>query len=102
MRPALPNNQLHNPFNNRFNDPVTRRLDDMQAYAYMVWLRERSQATCNMQSNSKSAPSSVIVAKRTASVSDTLEPGHEGRIFAGVFALFLVLLVSVAVLLKAV
>ncbi len=101
MRPALANNQLHNPFNNRFNDPVTRRLDDMQAYAYMVWLRERNQATCSMQSNSKSAPSSLIVAKRTASDSDALEPRHGRRILGGVFALFLVLLVSVAVLLKA-
>ena len=87
MRPALPNNPIHNPFNNRFNDPVTRRLDEMQAYAYMVWLRERNQATCNMQS-----------AERTASSTDAVEPSHGGRTFG--FALFLVLFV-VAVLLKA-
>ena len=87
MRPALQNNPIHNPFNNRFNDPVTQRHDDMQAYAYMVWLRERNQATYNMQS-----------AERTASPTDAVEHRHGGRTFG--FALFLVLL-FVAVLLKA-
>ena len=87
MRPALRNNPIHNPFNNRFNDPVTRRHDDMQAYAYMVWLRERNLATCDMQNT-----------KRTASGSDAVEHRRGGRTFG--FALFLVLL-SVAVLLKA-
>jgi hypothetical protein len=87
MRVALPNNSIHNPFNNRFNDPVTRRHDDMQAYAYMVWLRDRNQATCNVQSP-----------ERTASATDAVEHSHGGRTFG--FALFLVVL-SLAVLLRA-
>jgi hypothetical protein len=32
----VPNNPFQNPFYNRFNDPVTRRHDEMDAYA---WLR---------------------------------------------------------------
>lgn len=32
MKPGLTNDVLHNPFKNKFNDPVTRRLDEMQAY----------------------------------------------------------------------
>ena len=31
---------LHNPFQNRFNVPVTQRLDEMQAVTNMVWLHE--------------------------------------------------------------
>ena len=34
---ATPNNPFRNPFYNRFNDPVTRRHDEMETYA---WLRE--------------------------------------------------------------
>lgn len=33
MKRALTNDVLHNPFKNRFNDPVTRRWDEMQAYS---------------------------------------------------------------------
>ena len=32
MKPGLKNDALHNPFKNRFHDPVTRRWDEMQAY----------------------------------------------------------------------
>ena len=32
----VPSNPFQNPFYNRFNDPVTRRPDEMEAYA---WLR---------------------------------------------------------------
>lgn len=78
-----PNNPLHNPFFNRFNDPVRRRHDEMQAYAYMVWLRERNQGL-----------------HQTPSHLTRAEHGHAGRVFAGVFALFFVL-VSVAVLFRA-
>ena len=100
MRPALTNNTLHNPFHNRFNDPVTRRDDDMQAYAYMVWLRERNQSSGHPQNNLDVAPS-VIEDQSTQSVSES-EPKDSNRIFAGWLALCLVLVVSVAVLLKAV
>lgn len=32
MKPGLTKDVLHNPFKNRFHDPVTRRWDEMQAY----------------------------------------------------------------------
>jgi hypothetical protein len=91
MRPALTNSPLYNPFNNRFNDPVTRRHDDMQAYAYTVWLRERNQGVGNTTAASS-------LGNRSTRASDSLD-SHAGRTF-GVFALFLVFLVSVGVLLK--
>lgn len=100
MRPALPYNSLHNPFHNRFNYPVTCRRDEMQAYAYKVWLRERNQGGCQGQGNSTAAPSSVDVAERRANSSNALEPTPGEQIFVGGFALFLILFVLAVVLLK--
>lgn len=99
MRPALPNNLLHNPFDNRFNDPVTRRHDEMQAYAYKVWLRERNQGTCHTQIIPRTMSTASPVTKRSAHVPDAIAPTHAGT-FAEVFVLFVVLLLSVAMLLK--
>ena len=76
------NNPLHNPFFNRFNDPVKRRHDDMQAQAYMVWLRERNEGL-----------------HRTTAHLTSAQTGHAGRVFAGVFTLFFII-VSVAVLFR--
>ena len=100
MRQALTNNAFHNPFNNRFNDPVTRRHDEMQADAYMTWLRERNQGCGHTQSHHNSALSLASVAKEATSDSDVVESRDDGRTFAVVLALFLVLLISVAMLLK--
>ena len=83
MRTAHP---LHNPFINRFNDPVSRRHDDMQSYEYMVWLRERDQI------NRQNQASQLSIAK---------EPTHLGRFFASVFGL-LVLILTFAMLFKVV
>ena len=44
---------LHNPFINRFNDPVSRRHDEMQSHEYMVWLRDRDQVTLQIQQHSQ-------------------------------------------------
>ena len=99
MRPALTYDSLHNPFHNRFNDPVTCRRDEMQAYAYKVWLRERNRTGCQTQSNSTASPSSLIGAEQRSSVSDELETIHGGGILV-IFTLFLVLLASLAMLLK--
>ena len=90
MRQALANN-LHNPFYNRFQDPVTQRRDEMQAYENVIWLRERNEGTLT-----NSAPSTTIFDKET-NVSNVLQLSG-ARIFAGLFALLLVLLVSVSVL----
>jgi len=81
MRPAY---SLHNPFINRFNEPVTRRHDEMQCDEYIAWLRERNlggprQRACN------------TVAKASA---------HLGKIIAGVCGL-LVLLISIAAITNA-
>jgi hypothetical protein len=74
---------LHNPFINRFNDPVSRRHDEMQSHEYMVWLRDRDQVT--LQTHSR-----MSIAKESA---------RAVRLLAGVFGLF-VLIVSFALLLK--
>jgi len=76
---------LHNPFINRFNDPVNRRHDEMQSHEYMVWLRDRDRATLQIQQRSQ-----MSIAKESA---------HAVRLLAGVFGLF-VLIVSFALLLK--
>ena len=100
---SLPiNDPFHNPFYNRFNDPVQRRHDEMQAYAYMVWLKERNQLVHKTETSINSAHSPVIVSEQHAGVSDPSEPRHWGRLFGGVFALLLVVVVSVAFLSKAI
>jgi hypothetical protein len=76
---------LHNPFINRFNDPVHRRHDEMQSQEYMEWLRDRDQVTLQTQQHSQ--------------MSFGKEPAHTVRLFAGIFGL-LVLIVSFALLLK--
>jgi len=75
---------LHNPFINRFNDPVSRRHDEMQSHEYMVWLRDRDRA---------------IVQQEHSRMSIAKESAHAVRLLAGVFGLF-VLIVSFALLLK--
>jgi len=60
---SVPNNPFQNPFYNRFNDPVTRRHDDTDAYA---WVRSHqseqqshdvSRSTPNGPARSKTNPS---------------------------------------------
>ncbi|HJX91875.1 MAG TPA: hypothetical protein VJ372_15350 [Pyrinomonadaceae bacterium] len=75
---------LHNPFINRFNDPVSRRHDEMQSHEYMMWLRDRDQVTLQTQH------SKMSIAKESA---------HAVRLLAGIFGLA-VLIVSFALLLK--
>ena len=82
MRPAY---SLHNPFINRFNEPVTRRRDEMQCDEYMAWLRDRSLGDTARQKTSTS------VARASA---------HLGRMIAGLCGL-LVLLISIAAFMKA-
>lgn len=47
-------NSLHNPFQNRFNDPVTRRQDEMQSEAYIALLRERIHQSLNHSASTES------------------------------------------------
>jgi hypothetical protein len=69
-----PNHPLHNPFFNRFHEPVHRRDDDMQAYVPIP---------TDSQANEPNYPSE-----------------HARDRFGGLFAL-LVLAVSVALVLRA-
>jgi hypothetical protein len=71
---ALPTKSLHNPFFNRFHDPVTQRRDEFQLAENVVWLREDAE---------RKHQSSPVW-------------GHVGPVLAEAFALLLVLLVSVS------
>lgn len=76
MRPTLSNHPFCNPFYNRFNDPVQRRYDDMQAYV---------------------APSLNATPRTSHSEPDS---NHSGQVFAGAFALIVVLVVSAVLLVE--
>ena len=84
MQPVHP---LHNPFINRFNDPVNRRHDEMQSEAHMSWLRERDQSI----GPTKHISSRPVVNQRKGL----------GRFFVGVVGL-MALILSFAMLLKVV
>lgn len=91
MKAARPNT-LRNPFQNRFHDPVTWRLDEMQAHSNVIWPRQRSHGTHETESDIASS----LLADDYVERSDARVDGGK---FTGVFALFLVLLAS-AVLLR--
>ena len=69
---------IHNPFHNRFHVPVHSRLDEMQAYTQVVWLKD------------------------PAPLNGETETGQNGRPWlravAGAFALVLVVAFSAVVL----
>jgi hypothetical protein len=52
---SVPNNPFQNPFYNRFNDPVTRRHDETDAYA---WLRSQQseQQSHNVSASTPNVP----------------------------------------------
>jgi hypothetical protein len=87
MKPKLLNHPFHNPFYNRFNDPVRRRVDDLQAHDYTVWLKERNRVLPPKTNNSDGKLPSEI--------------GQFGGILAGSLVLVVVALFSVAVFWKA-
>jgi hypothetical protein len=91
MRTARTNDLLHNPFKNRFNDPVTWRLDEMQAHSNVVWPRQWNHG--NSESEHAAPPTS-----RAENFSERSDSNHDGRVFASAFGLFLVLVVSIVVL----
>jgi hypothetical protein len=110
MRPARPNS-LENPFKNRFNDPVTWRLDEMQAHSGVVWPRQRSHGVhgdCGTQAvrgtvrfrdhasheandGESRRPPSVAVDEKFLELSDSVSGAG---ILASLLALFVVLLAS--------
>lgn len=84
MKAELSNPLLHNPFQNRFKDPVSQRQAELQSEGYVVWLRER-----NLEHSGYKIPS---VQRSTAK--------HVRGIVPSVFALLLLLVVSMMFLVK--
>lgn len=78
-----PNDLLHNPFRNRFHDPVTWRLDEMYAHSNLLWQRHHQESEL----------------QRTSV--DRLDATPAAGVFGGIFALALVVLASVVILFKA-
>jgi len=87
MKAARPNT-LQNPFQNRFHDPVTWRLDEMQAHSNVIWPRQRSHGPHEAESD---AGSSTLRMEDYVERSDAR--ADVGK-FTGVLALFIVLLAS--------
>ena len=81
---ATRNKPLQNPFENRFHEPVTWRLDEMQAHSNVIWSQQRTYK------NNLSA-----VTSRSAAMD------NQGS-FAGVFAFLIVVLASAVVLFRAI
>jgi hypothetical protein len=86
MKAARPNT-LQNPFQNRFHDPVTWRLDEMQAHSNVIWPRQRSHGPHEAESDG----CSILLAEDYVERSDAR--ADVGK-FTGVLALFIVLLAS--------
>jgi hypothetical protein len=91
MKPELLNDPFHNPFYNRFNDPVRRRLDDMQSHEYTLWLSERNRTL--------SMPLPVIPGT-VKNVSEGAEANHRTGTVTSLLVLFVMVLISAALLLK--
>ena len=68
----------HNPFQTQFNVPVHSRLDEMQAFTQMVWLKEPAASDQDAEKRPHSRP--------------------WGRALAAGFALVLVLIFSATLL----
>ena len=90
MKPDLTNDVLHNPFKNRFNYPVTWRLDEMQAHSNL--LRERDQSETDFLPMRSKEHGQDFVRQS--------EPKYEGQMFASVFGLFILLLATMFVLFR--
>jgi len=82
MKPQLLNDPIRNPFYNRFNDPVQRRLDDMQSHEYTIWLRDRNRAM---------SITSPAISR------DGIQP-HHSRLLKGVLVLSVFVAISAAVI----
>ena len=80
MRAATRHKPRQNPFQNRFHEPVTWRLDEMQAHSNLIWPQQRSYHNNRVASESKDTQGTV----------------------AGAFAFLVVLLASAVVLFRAI
>ncbi len=88
---ALPNDLLHNPFFNRFNDPVTYRRDELQSYENVV------STHCN-QAEAQAVIWSTMDDKDITDDWRASQFSRVASVFAEAFALLVVLLVSASIL----
>ena len=56
MKNSLINDPIHNPFHNRFHVPVHSRLDEMQSYTQVVWLRDPAPLNGDGETNENARP----------------------------------------------
>jgi hypothetical protein len=56
MKNSLINDPIHNPFHNRFHVPVHSRLDEMQAYTQVIWLRDPAAFSGETESDDNARP----------------------------------------------
>jgi len=77
MKKTHINDPFHNPFHNRFHVPVQSRLDEMQAHAQVIWLRDQAPFDQQMDEQTSTRPWL--------------------RAIAGAFALVLVVIFSAAI-----
>ena len=56
MKNSLINDPIHNPFHNRFHVPVHSRLDEMQAYTQVVWLKDLAPFSDDTEINENARP----------------------------------------------
>ena len=47
---------IHNPFHNRFHVPVHSRLDEMQTYTQVVWLKDPAPLNGETESEQSARP----------------------------------------------
>ncbi|HJS23378.1 MAG TPA: hypothetical protein VJ751_03340 [Pyrinomonadaceae bacterium] len=47
---------IHNPFHNRFHVPVHSRLDEMQAYTQVVWLKDPAPLNSETENDQNTRP----------------------------------------------
>ena len=56
MRQTRINDPFHNPFHNRFKVPVHSRLDEMQAYKHVIWLKDPAPLNHETESDQNGRP----------------------------------------------
>lgn len=72
----VPNNPFQNPFYNRFNDPVTRRADDMDTYA---WLRNQQRTRSPNAESVDNVLRNCSDSSNLCHPSETKEQSNEGH-----------------------
>lgn len=56
MKHSLIKDPIHNPFHNRFHVPVHSRLDEMQAYTHVIWLKDPAPLNGETETDQNARP----------------------------------------------